>query len=125
MQKFTTPTDSGHAGSYKACARLQVPFVCVTPARKYAYIQFDVYEMVKPHGLPDEQPADFVIDLYKCYARFFDLPKERFSYSGGSNNLGFTVYKEHAEVFANQLFDHLLRFVKSQRSANSTDSQTK
>ena len=87
MQKFTTPTDPNHASSYQTCARLQVPYVSITPARKYAYVQFDVYEMVKPHGLPGEQPADFVIDLYKCYARFFDLPKDRFSCAGGANNL--------------------------------------
>jgi len=117
MQKFTTPTDPNHASSYQTCARLQVPYVSITPARKYAYVQFDVYEMVKPHGLPGEQPADFVIDLYKCYARFFGLPKDRFSCAGGANNLGFTVFKEHAEVFASQLYDHLLRFVKGQLEA--------
>lgn len=122
MPKFTTPTDPGHADSYKACARLQVPFVSITPARKYAYVQFDVYEMVKPHGLPDEQPADFIIDLYKCYARFFNLPKNKFSCVGGSNNLGFTVFREHAEIFASQLFDHLLRFVKSQQESISKGS---
>lgn len=115
MQKFTSHGRPDHAGHWKYCRQNQIPYVAIKPARKYAYVEFDVYEMVQPGGLPDEQPCDFIIELYKCYARFFNLPKERFSYAGGSNNLGFTVFNKHAEVFASQLFDHLLRFVKSQQ----------
>ena len=123
MQKFTTPADPNHASAYQTCARLQVPYVCVTPAGKYACVQFDVHEIIKPHGLPDEQPADFVIDIYLCYARFFDLPKDRFSCVGGSNDLGLTVFREHAEIFANQLHDHLLRFVKNQMATTGEEIQ--
>lgn len=82
MPKFTSPSLPDYAGLWQYCRQNQIPYVAIKPARKYAYVEFDVYEMVKPAGLPDEQPCDFIIDLYKCYARFFNLPKGRFTYAG-------------------------------------------
>ena len=113
MEKFVHDADSDQ--HYRYCAQHQLPHVTVSLARKYAYVQFDVYEIVPPQGWPGEQPDEFIIELYKCYARFFNLPDHKFSYAGGSNNVGFSVFKEHAEIFASQLYDYLLRFVQEQQ----------
>jgi hypothetical protein len=115
MQKFVIDRKGDYAAHYSYCAQHRVPFVRVIPAIKYARIEFDVYELVKPQGLSDEQPYDFIIDLYQAYARFVGLPTDRFSCVGGANNLISTVYKEHAEPFAAQLYDYLLRFIASQQ----------
>jgi hypothetical protein len=111
MQKFITDKKDDYTAHYQYCAQHQLPFVRVIPATKYARVEFDVYEMVKPRGMPDEQPSDFIISLYQHYARFVDLPNDKFSCVGGANNLIFTVYKEHAPAFATQLYDYLLRFI--------------
>jgi hypothetical protein len=115
MQKFVIDKKGDNTAHYSYCAQHRVPFVRIIPAVKYARVEFDVYEMVRPQGLPDEQPCDFIIDLYKSYARFVDLPKDKFSCVGGANNLVFSVYREHAETFAALLYDHLLRFITSQQ----------
>jgi hypothetical protein len=113
MKKFTTPHDFDN--HYRFCAEHQIPYISIKSGRKYAYLQFDVYEMVKPQGLLDEQPGDFIMELYQNYARFFALPKHKFSFAGGSNNAGFTVFNEHAEFLAASLYDYLLRIVREQQ----------
>ena len=115
MHKFLVDKKDDYSAHYKYCAQHCLPFVRIIHAIKYSKVEFDVYEMVKPKGLPGEQPADFIIDLYRSYARFTGLPNDRFSYAGGANNLIFTVYREHAEPFASQLYDYLLKFVTSQQ----------
>ena len=115
MQKFITDKKDDYTAHYQYCAQHKLPFVHIIPSIKYAQIEFDVYEMVKPKGLPDEQPNEFIIDLYQHYARFVGLPNDKFSCVGGSNNLIFTVFKEHAEPFANQLYDYLLRFIAKEQ----------
>jgi hypothetical protein len=115
MKKFTTSKMLDSHYSY--CREHQLPYISITPGRKYAYLEFDVYEMVRPHGLPSEQPSEFILDLYQHYARFFALPQHKITFAGGSNNAGFTVFNVHAEFFAAHLYDHLLRFIREQQKS--------
>ncbi|MCB2380444.1 hypothetical protein LGH70_22820 [Hymenobacter sp. BT635] len=115
MQKFIVDKKDDYSAHYQYCAQHHLPFVRVIHALKYSKVEFDVSEMVMLKALSREQPSDFIIDLYRHYARFTRLPNDKFSCAGGSNNLIFSVYREHAEPFAAQLYDYLLKFVISQQ----------
>lgn len=96
------------------CIKNDIPFIRIIPAKKYSKIEFDIFCMLNFHELK-KTPSEFLINLYKCYAEFFRLPLNKFEYAGGSNNLIFTILKEHSEYFASQLFDYLNDFVKTNR----------
>lgn len=115
MQKFIVDKKDDYSAHFKYCAQHRLPFVRIIHALKYSKVEFDVSEMLVLKGLPGEQPSEFIISLYRHYTRFTGLPNDKFSCAGGSNNLIFTVYREHAEPFASQLYDYLLKFVTSQQ----------
>ena len=114
MLKFIIDKKSEYNEHWNYCVKHDIPFVRIIPATIYAKIEFDVFCMLAFYKLT-KYPAEFLITLYECYAEFFKLPNNKLSCTGGSNNLIFTIYKEHSEFFASQLFDYLNDFVKANR----------
>ena len=117
MIKVITDKTKGY-DAYNAhwnyCVKNDIPFIRIIPATKFAKVEFDISTMLDFFEI-SSHPAEFFIKLYECYVEFFKLPKDKLSCAGGSNNLIFTLYKEHAEIFANQLFDYLYDYTKSHR----------
>ena len=96
------------------CVQNDTPYVKIFSARKFARIEFDVVTMLNNQRLP-KGPAQSIEKMYMSYIEFFKFPKDKWHCVGGSYNLIFTVYQEHAEFIASHLFDYLDDFVKTNR----------
>lgn len=98
------------------CVKNDIPFIRIIPATKFAQVEFDILTMLDSHIILTS-PSKFLMELYNCYVEFFKFPKNKIACGGGSNNLIFTLYNEHADFFANQLFDYLLDYTKANRKS--------
>lgn len=98
------------------CVKNDIPFIRIIPATKFAQVEFDITTMLEFHRI-ENHPTEFFIELYKSYAEFFNLPVNKISCAGGSNNLIFTLHIEHASFFANQLFDYLRDYTNANRQS--------
>jgi hypothetical protein len=116
MQKFITEKTANYTEHWNYCIKNDIPFIRITPAVKYAKVEFDVDCMLEFFVLTGD-PSEFLVELYSNYAVFFMLPVDKISCMGGTKNLIFTVYKADAEFIAAQLFDYLTMFVKSNRKS--------
>ena len=112
--KFIIDKKNDYNEHWNYCVKNDIPFVRIIPAIKFSKVEFDIFCMLDFYTLTKE-PLDFFEELYKNYAEFFMLPKDKYSCAGGQKALVFTIYKEHSETFANQLFDYLNKFVKENR----------
>lgn len=101
------------------CVKNDIPFIRIIPTIKFSQIEFDISTMLHLFEIA-ATPTDFLMELYKGYAEFFMLPKNKISCAGGSKNLILTLHNEHADFFANQLFDYLLEFTKANRKSLET-----
>ena len=99
------------------CVTSDIPFVRIIPATIFAKVEFDITTMLDFYKI-EKHPANFFLGMYENYVKFFMLPQDKISCAGGSNNLIFTIYLEHANFFANQLFDYLLVHTKANRINN-------
>ena len=117
MIKFLTDKTKDYE-AYNAhwnyCVKNDIPFIRCIPATKFAKVEFDTITMLDFHKISNS-PSNFLMQLYDCYVEFFQFPKNKVACAGGSNNLIFTIYKEHSEFFANQLFFYLVEYTKANR----------
>ncbi len=96
------------------CVKNDIPFIRIIPATKFAQVEFDISTMLDFYKISDS-PSKFLIELYNSYVEFFQFPKNKIGCGGGSKNLIFTLYLEHVDFFANQLFEYLLEYTKTNR----------
>ncbi len=107
--------DVGNHWNY--CLLNEIPHIEIIPkSRDYAMISYDLFPCISNsnHKLKTDV-SENVINIYRAYADFYSLPKERFMLAGGPIALGFTVRRAHAEPIALQLFDYLANFIKKNK----------
>ena len=119
MTKFYIKGKPEANGYWEYCCKNDIPMVEVIHGRKYSKVNYDIYSMLRFHEL-DEDLLDEMNSIYTAYAKFFALPSERNAAVGGYSALIVTVYKEHAEFIANQLFDYLTTYVRNNRKLLGT-----
>lgn len=116
MKKYVIDKKEDKNTHWEYCEENDIPYIVIYPAKKFSKIEFDVYTMFGFHK-PTSHPSDSIIEIYKSYCLLFNFPDDKMSCIGGSNNLIFVVFEEHSEFIANQLFDYLYNFVKSNRKS--------
>lgn len=114
MINYFIGNQANYNDHWNYCVQNDIPCIRIFPGKKYSSIEYDVLSMLELHQLK-ASPMQNVIGIYKAYTEFFSLPAKQFSFAGGSNNLIFKVYAEHAAYFADQLFEYLHRYVQLNR----------
>lgn len=116
MKKYMTDKKEDYNNHWAYCIQNDFPFIRIIPKIKYSKVEYDISTMTDLYKM-EKEPSEFFVQLYESYVEFFKLPKDKMCCAGGESSLIFTVHKAHATIFAEQLFDYLIDYVKKNRKS--------
>lgn len=116
MEKYILKNKDNTANNYwEKCIALMQPYVTIDNKIKFAEVSFDAFSMLINNYDLNADPSNFLIPFYTNYATTSNLPLNRLKCLGGSISLKFTVWKKDAPMFAEAIYDFLIKFVKQHR----------
>jgi hypothetical protein len=106
------------------CNEHQCPHIKISSkGRDYATIAYDLLPCLNFHQLSGDV-SEPIVKMYEAYIEFFQVPKTKFEYAGGSINLVITVHKEHAEFIADRQSTDLQNRARRERGSFRTHGRT-
>lgn len=125
--KYPSETDSDKYWDY--CNRNMIPCIQIKKeSSDMDYLDIDclpVFNLSLPNTMDTEELADqfmkfsaiekripslgsALLPLYRLYFNLFNIPDSLFSFSGGGNNKGLKVLKDHSDMIAAYLHDYFI-----------------
>ncbi len=115
MKKYIFIEENTVNNHWQYCVQHQIPHIELSNIDEdYVNISYDLLPCI-PFDKLKSGLMDRIIKIYDGYIDFFQLPKDKFSYVGGVNNLELTIYKINSEYIATQLFDYLSDYVEKNK----------
>ena len=116
MIKYSHKDNPAIANYWDYCTKYQIPHIeIISQSRDYITISYDLLACLPFDNLKGDV-SENIVKIYEAYSDFFKIPKDKFSYAGGSTVLGIVVRKEHSEFIANRLFDYLSEYVSKNKT---------
>lgn len=82
---------------------LSLPFSMDSAELAEEFMKFSTVEKRTPNLVSS------LVPLYKLYSSLFSIPQISFEWSGGTQNSGLLVLKEHSEMIAENLHDYFMQ----------------
>lgn len=130
IQKYLKyPSEADSEMYFKYCTGNMIPCIQIKKQRSgMDYLDIDclpVFNLSLPNSMDTGELADIfmkfsaierrtpslvhaLIPLYRLYFKLFNIPESSFSFSGGGNNAGLNVQKDHSELIAAHLHDYFV-----------------
>ncbi len=113
LRKFTYNNKKSDNVEYTShwnfCHDNKIPFVCIRKSgTKYWEIEYDIASITMMERFRIINYTDHISPLYKLYAKYSNLPYNKYDYFSGGRSGTFKVHKKDAPKLAEKIYDLLL-----------------